>query len=134
MYYLILVAAVIIGQTFTAAYLSWKYQTANDLIDYRKAFSIYVHKNIGAFFVIISFTLILLFIISDWMDMSLTKTELLSKVKRTKFEEAQLKFRTVAIVYGVFAQLIASLLYKGGEVAIKNYGKKHGAEDDATKN
>lgn len=130
MYYLILIAAVIIGQTFTAAYLSWKYQNANDLIDYPKAFKIYIHKNIGTFAVIVAFTLMLLFVLSDWMDMTLSKAELLSITKRTRFQEAQLKFRTVAIAYGVFAQGIASLFYKGGEVAIKNYGKSKGVETD----
>lgn len=133
MYYIILIVAVIIGQSFTAAYLSWKYQNANELIDYPKAFKLYIHKNIGTFTVIVSFTLILLFVLSDWMDMTLTKTELLSITKRTKFQEAQLKFRTVAIVYGVFAQGIASMVYKGGELAIKNYGKKQGVEPDQMK-
>jgi hypothetical protein len=131
MYYLILIAAVIIGQTFTAAYLSWKYQTANDLIDYPKAFKLYINKNIGTFAVIVTFTLIVLFVLSDWMDMTMTKQQLLSLEKRTRFQEAQLKFRTVAIVYGVFAQLIASLLYKGGELAIKNYGKQKGIDTDS---
>lgn len=130
MYYLLLIAAVIIGQTFTAAYLSWKYQTANDLIDYKKAFTIYVQKNIGTFAVIVTFTLMLLFVLSDWMDMTMTKQQLLSLEKRTRFQEAQLKFRTVAIAYGVFAQAIASLLYKGGELAIKNYGKQKGIDTD----
>lgn len=130
MYYLILIAAVIIGQAFTAAYLSWKYQTANDLIDYPKAFKLYVNKNIGTFAVIVTFTLIVLFILSDWMDMTMTKQQLLSLEKRTRFQEAQLKFRTVAIGYGVFAQWIASLAYKGGELAIKNYGKQKGVDTE----
>lgn len=128
MYYLILIAATIIGQTFTAAFLSWKYQLTNDLIEYPKAFKIYLHKNVGTFSVIVSFTLMLLFALSDWMDMSMTKQQLLSIEKRTRFQEAQLKFRTVALFYGVFAQGIASLFYKGGELAIKNYGKQKGVD------
>lgn len=128
MYYLLVIAAVVLGQTFTAAYLSWKHQTANDLINYPTAFKIYISKNLGTFAVIITFTMLILFVLSDWMDMNLTKAELIAKGKLTRVESIQRYFKTYATFYGVFAQGIASLFYKGGEKAIKDYGKQKGIE------
>lgn len=129
MYYLLVIAAVILGQTFTAAFLSWKHQTTNDLINYPTAFKLYINKNIGTFAVIVTFTLLVLFVLSDWMDLNLTKAELLAKGQLTKVEAIQTKFKTYATFYGIFAQGIASLFYKGGELAIKNYGKSKGINE-----
>lgn len=128
MYYLILIAAVIIGQTFVAAVASWIFQRSNDKIEWWTAIKLYLKKEIGTFAVIISFTFIILFILSDWMDMTATREILRSKEKLTKFEQAQSVFRTVAIVYGVFAQSLALLFFKAGKKAIESYGTKHGVD------
>jgi len=134
MQYVLLVLAVIIGQTAKAAFSIWKHQSNNENIGYWTAAGLYLKKNIGAFIAVLSFTFVLLFVLSDWMDMTLTKQELASKAVRTKFEEAQLKFKTVAIVYGLFAQGIASLFFKAGEKAIKDYGKAKGIDVDTNNN
>lgn len=125
-YYIIIMAAVVLGQTFLACVLSWIYQKKNDDIDYFQAISIYFKKEVGSFFVIISFTALLMFVLSDWMNLSTTKEMLLSIEKRSRFEEAQLRFRTVAVFYGVFAQWFAFLFYKGGVNAILKYKSDKG--------
>lgn len=128
MYYLLVIAAVILGQTFTAAFLSWRHQISNDLIVYPTAFKVYIQKNIGTFVVIITFTSLVLFVLSDWMDLSLTRAELIAKGKLTKVEAIQSKFKTYAAFYGIFAQWIASYFFKAGEKAIKDYGKQKGVD------
>ncbi len=128
MYYILLILAVILGQTFVAAVASWVYQRKNENIGYGKALNLYLAKEIGTFAVILSFTGIILFILSDWMDMTATKEILRSKEKLTRFEQAQSVFRTVAVVYGVFAQWIALLFFKAGKKAIETYGTKQGVD------
>lgn len=127
-YYFLLIAAVIIGQVFVAAISAWIFQRNNEKIDYPTALKIYFNKEMGTFVVIISFTIIVMFVLSDWMDLTISKAQLLSREKLTKFEQAQSKFRTVAALYGMFAQWAALFVYKGGRNAIANYGKKQGVD------
>jgi hypothetical protein len=134
-YYFLLLFAVIIGQTFLAAVSAWVFQKGNDNIDYPKALQLYFKKEMGTFFVILTFTLMLMFVLSDWMDLATSRTDLIAKGALTKFEQAQKNFRTVAVVYGVFAQWIAFLFYKGGKNAIEKYGKERGVNiNEADKN
>lgn len=128
-YYLLLIIAVIIGQTFVAAVASWVFQRKNDNIGYWKAFKIYLHKEVGTFVVILSFTLLVMFVLSDWMDLTTSRAELIKKGALSKFENAQKNFRTYAAVYGVFAQWLAMLFFKGGQKAIENYGKQKGIDN-----
>lgn len=127
-YYLLLVFAVIIGQTFTGCVSAWVFQRKNDAIDYWKALKLYFKKEVGTFMVILTFTILLMFILSDWMDLSVSRAELMSREKLNRFEQAQKFFRTVAILYGVFAQWLAFLFFKGGKKAIDDYGKKAGVD------
>lgn len=127
-YYFLLLMAVIIGQTFTAAIAAWIFQRSNDAIDYFTALKLYLKKEFGSFAVIISFTVLLMFILSDWMDLSVTRADLLAKGQLTRFEQAQAKFKTVAVIYGAFAQWVAYFFYKKGKTAIEEYGKKNGID------
>lgn len=127
-YYLLLGLAVLLGQVFVAASAAWVYQRANENITYWKALQLYFKKEIGTFILIMSFTVLVMFVLSDWMDLTINKIDLLSKEKLTKFETAQSKFRTVAALYGMLAQWIALLVYKGGRNAVMNYGKKQGVD------
>lgn len=122
-YYTLLIAAVALGQTFTAAVSSWVYQRRNENISYWVAFKLYLKKEIGTFAVILSFTLMLMFALSDFMDLTKTRAELMAKGELNKFETAQKFFRTVALVYGVFAQWIALRFFKEGKKAVLDYGK-----------
>lgn len=127
-YYFLLLAAVIIGQTFTGCISAWFFQLKNDKIDYLTALKLYFRKEFGSFFVVLSFTVLLMFILSDWMNLNTSRAELLAKGELTKFEKAQVYFKTVAVIYGAFAQWIAYFFYKKGKTAIEQYGKKHGVD------
>lgn len=125
-YYVILFAGIIIGQTFTAAFLSYIIQKKNEKITYWKSLGIYLKKEFGSFMVVITLTAILLFILPDWFDLRVSREELRMRGMLTKWEQAQTKWRTISIGYGVFAQVIAFVFYKGGRNAILNYGKSKG--------
>lgn len=127
-YYIILLLAVVLGQTFLAAMSAWVFQRKNEAISYKKALELYFKKEVGTFFVIISFTLLLMFVLSDYMDLTKTRAELIAKGELNRFEQAQKFFRTVAVLYGVFAQWLAYLFYKGGKKAIEDYGKTKGID------
>jgi hypothetical protein len=128
-YYLLLIAAVIIGQTFIACVSAWVFQRSNPNIGYFKALRIYLAKEVGTFVVIVSFTIMVMFVLSDWMDLTTSRAELIAKGKLTKFEQAQKNFRTYAAIYGAFAQLLALLFFKGGKKAIETFGKEKAGVD-----
>lgn len=127
-YYLLLLAAVIIGQSFFASIVTWYYQRNNPAISYKQAFVLYLKKEAGTFIVIICFTLILMFILSDYMDLTMSRAELIAKGKLNRFESIQKSFRTFAVIYGVFAQFFAVLFYKGGIKAISDFGRDKGID------
>lgn len=129
-YYFLLLAAVIIGQTFFASIVSWYYQRNNPNITYWRAFGIYLHKEVGTFIVVLSFTLVLMFVLSDYMDLNVSRQELILKDQLNKWEKLQKNFRTWAIIFGVFAQFFAILFYKGGIKAITDFGKEKGIDVD----
>lgn len=133
-YYLLLISAVILGQSFLGAISAWVFQRKNDAITYWKALNLYMKKEVGTFVVIVTFTLMLMFVLSDFMDLTKSRAELIAKGQLNRFEEAQKFFRTVAVVYGVFAQWLAYLFYKGGRNAIQNYGKQKGVDVSETDN
>lgn len=133
-YYLLLLLAVVIGQLFTAAVSIWIFQKDNPNINYFRAVKVYFNKELATFVVIFTFTLLLMFILSDWMDLNVTQFDLRTKTQLTKFEAIQAKYRTYAALYGVFAQSIALLFFRKGKQAIQEYGKKQGFDDDLNKN
>lgn len=127
-YYLLLIAAVVIGQLFFSVVSVWYYQRSNPQIDFFKALQVYFKKEIGTYIMIFCFTLLLMFVLSDWMDLHATRHDLLLKEDLNKFEQAQIKFRTYATCYGVFAQFVALYFYKGGKDAIDKFGKSKGID------
>ncbi len=128
-YYFFVLLAVVLGQTFLACIVVAIYQRKNPNINFFKGLKVYLVKEVGTFMTIVMFTCLVLFVLPDWMDLSLSREDLLSKAELTKFEAAQAKFRTYAAGYGVFAQWIAFIFYKGGVHAILNFGKSKGVHE-----
>lgn len=127
-YYLLLWLATIVGQLFFATAAVWFWQRNNSKIDYFKALRVYFHKEVGTYVFVFTSTVLLTFILSDWMDLSKTKSDLIAKGELTRFEYWQLRFRTAATIWGVFAHLIAAVFFKAGKVAIQNYGTSKGVD------
>lgn len=125
-YYLILTFAVILGQLFAAAIYIYLWQAKNDMIGYSKASELYVKKNIPAYVIILLFTILIMFVMSDYMDMNLSRAELIAKGRLTRFENIQANFRLYSIAYGVFAEVLIAMLYKKAKNEITNYAGKQG--------
>lgn len=123
-YYLDLIISILMGQLFAASVWTYIFQFNNENIKYWKALKLYLKKERGSIALIISFTIIIMFIIPDWFDLHKSKADLLSMESLTKFEFIQSKWRTFVILYGIFLQSLALLVYKGGRELIKNYGKE----------
>lgn len=131
-YYLILIVAVFFGQMFVSSIAIYYYQLQNDNLDYFTAAKIYMKKQMAVFFIIFWLTILILFILSDWMNLTLTRVELLSRAKLTRLETIQSIFRSIAAIYGIGAQWVALLIFKGTRNAIINYGKSKGINIDET--
>lgn len=127
-YYLLLIAAVIIGQSFFSSVSVWYFQRDIKELNYFKALQLYFKREIGSYFVVILLTMMVMFVLSDWMDLTTTRAELIAKGTLTRFEKAQEKFRTYATGFGIFAQWIAFVLYKGGRNAIKDWAAIRGID------
>lgn len=125
MYYLWLIVGTIIGQTFAATVIVYITQLKNHKISYPKALKMYLKKERGSFMLIISSTILLLFVLPDIFDLNKSREELLANYGTlTKFEYLQTKFRLLAVGYGTFLQSLAVLIFKGGRNAIREYGRE----------
>jgi hypothetical protein len=127
-YHLLLLVSVLLGQLLVGAIAVYYYQSKNPHINYRKAVQVYLMKSVPVYSVIIAITLIAMFLLSDYMDLNLTRADLVAKGKLTKFEIAQMNFRLIAVCFGISAELIANIVYKGVRIAIIDYGKKLGVD------
>lgn len=125
-YYLLLWVAVIIGQLFFAVAAVWVWQKKNPNINYFQALKVYFEKEVGTYTLVLAATIIISFILSDWMDLSISKQELMSKNELTRFEYWQAKFRTAATIFGTFAHLLAAIFFKSGKEAIVKFGRSKG--------
>jgi hypothetical protein len=127
-YYLYLLISVLLGQLLVAAIAVYYYQSKNPHINYWKAVQVYLAKSIPVYAVIMAITFIVMFLLSDYMDLNLSRADLIAKDKLTKFELAQKNFRLLAICFGIAAELVALIVYKGVRLAVLDYGKKLGVD------
>lgn len=129
-YILLLLVAVGLAQAFVAAFAIWNWQVKNPLINYRQAGVIYFRANFGRYVLVAISTAILCFILSDWMDLNLSHSDLIAKGKAelTRVEQIQLRFKTFAIAIGALIEVIAILVYKAGLQKILDFGKQKGID------
>lgn len=131
-YILLLIVAVFLAQAFIAAFAVYRVQLANENINYIKALQLYFKANMARYVLVAVCVLILCFILSDYMDLSLTRDDLRAKgIKElTRVELIQLRFKSYSIAVGVFIEVIAVLLYKAGFKSIVDFGKSKGVSAD----
>lgn len=132
MYYSNLIIAFIVGQLFFTAICSFYLQKNLPNVDYWTAFKIFLKKEFGGLVVAISFVLMLLFVLPDFINLQMTREELLKKENLTKVEQAQIWFKTIATAFGIFAQWIPFIVFKRGKKAIEDYAKQKGIETEFT--
>ena len=135
-YTFLLIAGVFLAQMLVAGLAVWWEQNKNPNINYWKAMQMYLRKNFGRYIVVAVSTLILCFIMSEYMNLSLTREDLLKKgvSELTRTEKIQLNFKTWSIVVGTFIELLATIFYRAGFKAIADFGRSKGADTDDIKN
>lgn len=135
-YISLLIVAVFLAQAFIAALAVYRVQLSNEKINYRQALQLYFQANMARYVLVAVCVLILSFILSDYMDLSLTRADLRAKgiEALNRVERIQLYFKSYAIAVGAFIEVLAVVLYKAGFKSIIDFGKTKGLTDQEVKN
>lgn len=123
--YLIVFFAFLLAQLLMVSIMVYNYQKEKN-IGYGMALYTYLKAEIGYFIVGFMGILCVCFILSDWIDLNLTKQDLESIVHRTLKENLQLYFKTGSFVISSFIQYIAFKYRERGKTAIDNVIEKTG--------
>lgn len=115
--------AFIIAQLLMASINVYLYQQKIK-IDYWAALKTYFSAELGYFIIGIFSILAIMFIMSDFIDLSVTRKDLLSKESLTWKENLQAYFKTCAFVVGAFVQYIAFKFKDKGKDAIDKASDK----------
>lgn len=127
--YLVLLFGFIIGQMTLTVIGSYFLQRTKEGIDFPQAIKVFMHKEVGNYAVAICGLIILMFMLSDYVDPKLTRAELLTKAALTWREKAIVYSRTFSVVFGCFSQFILLLAFKRGIKGINEYAAKNGVSD-----
>lgn len=122
-YYLIVFFGFILAQCLMASIQVYNYQKEKQ-IKYLDALAAYFKAELGYFIIGIIAISCVLFLISDYIDLSITKQDLKSMEHRTWKENLQLYFRTGSICIGAFVQYLAFKFKDKGKDAIDKAADK----------
>jgi hypothetical protein len=122
-HYFIVLAAFLLAQALMASIMVYNYQKDKN-IPYGQALYAYLKAEVGFFIIGLIGILGVCFLLSDYIDLSLTKADLVSQEKRTWKVVLQLYFKTCSFVLGGFIQYIAFIYKKKGKIAIDNAADK----------
>lgn len=116
-HYLTMIFAFLLGQSLITSIMVYNYQ--KDLhIDWLTAMKTYMKAEVGYFIVGFITVLCICFILSDFIDLSVTKADLQKVADKTWKENLQLYFKTASFILGSFAQYIAFKYKDKGKDAI----------------
>lgn len=122
-HYFLVILAFLIAQFFMASVNVYIYQKEKD-VDYWTALTSYFKSEIGFFIVGFAAIFGIMFILSDFVDLSITRADLLSLEKLSLKQNLQLYFKTTAFFVGAFIQYIAFVFRKKGKQAIDKVADK----------
>lgn len=115
--YLIVLIAFLLGQLLMTSVNVYDYQKKKD-IEYFNSLQIYIKAEIGYFIIGLISVLCVIFILSDFVDLSITRKDLLSIENRSWKQTMQLYFKTTSFALGCFIQYIVFKLKDKGKKAI----------------
>ena len=121
--YLQVFAAFLLAQLLMMSIMVYNYQKEKN-VDYIPSVKAYVRAEVGYFIIGIFGILVILFIMSDWVNLSVTKEDLLKVEKRSLKQNMQIYFKTTAIVVGAFIQYLAFTFKNKGKAAIDKIADK----------
>lgn len=126
----LLVIAVFLAQAFIAALAVYAAQLKNPDVNFAQAIRAYAKANSARYVLVAVCVLIICFVLSEYMNLSLSHADLVKKgfKELTRIEKIQYNFKTYSIAVGAFIELIAVVFYKAGFNTIINYGKEKGVD------
>lgn len=113
----------ILAQGLITSIMVYNYQKEKN-IDYGAALTAYFKAEVGYFIIGIVGILCIIFFLSDFVDLSITRQDLITKGSLTWKENLQLYFKTASIFIGGFVQYIAFIYKKKGKDAIDKIAEK----------
>lgn len=116
-HYVIMFLGFILAQLLITSIMVYHYQKEKN-ISYGSALTAYMKAEIGYFIIGIIGISTILFILSDFVDLSITRKDLLTKESLTWKENLRLYFKTASILIGGLVQYIAFVYNKKGKIAI----------------
>lgn len=122
-HYLIVMIAFLLAQFLMTSIMVYNYQKEKN-VSYDNALLTYLKSEIGYFIIGFIGIISVCFLLSDFIDLSLTKKDLQSIESKSWKENLQLYFKTSAFVIGGFIQYIAFTYRKKGKVAIDKMADK----------
>ena len=115
--YAIVLLAFLLGQFLITSIVVYDYQKSSK-INYFTALTTYLKAEVGFFIIGIIAILCVCFILSDFIDLNVTKDDLINLEHKSLKETMQIYFRTSAFILGSFIQYIAFKYRAKGKDAI----------------
>jgi len=113
----------LLAQLLMVSIMVYNYQKEKD-VPYLVALRTYFKAELGFFIIGLLGISSVLFILSDFIDLSVTKKDLLTIEGRSLKQNLQLYFKTASIIIGGFIQYIAFIYKKKGKAAIDKLADK----------
>jgi hypothetical protein len=121
-HYLIITLGWIIGQIAYASVSVYILQKDKN-INYWKALGLYFSSEVGSFGMAFAALLVILFIAGDYINVEITRADLLNKQTLTLKEKVIVYQRTASILLGGFCQHLLYVAFKRGKKKIEQYEK-----------
>lgn len=128
--YLIMIVAFLLGQIAYASVSIYIIQNKVEGINYWQAVGQYFKKEIGSLVMAVSGWAIIMFIASDWIDVNISRKDLLNKEVLSLKEKAIVYQRTFATLLGGLIQHVLYVAFKRGKKAIQDYARKNNVDDN----
>lgn len=125
-HYFIVMFAFLLAQLLMTSIMVYNYQKEKN-IAYKTAMITYLKAEVGYFVVGFVGILCVCFLLSDWIDLSVTKQDLENIAHRNLKENLQLYFKTGSFVISSFIQYIAFKYRDKGKDAIDKAVQNAGA-------
>jgi hypothetical protein len=128
--YILMIVAFILGQLAYASVSIYIIQNKVTGINYWQAVGQYCKKEVGSLVMAACGWAIIMFIASDWIDVNITRKDLLTKETLTLKEKMIVYQRTFAVLLGGVIQHVLYVAFKKGKKAIHDYAQKNNVDDN----
>ncbi len=126
--YVILALGWILGQAAYLCVKSWDIQKKNESVDFKHALSLLFSKETAAWFFGFVMLLIIMFVLSDFIDLNITKEDV-KNMEVAKWKVYLINFqRTVAVVFGFVCQRFGYAFFGRTEKILKDRAEKEGVK------